>query len=443
MRKRRMGSVLLGFVLFAPGSANAQENSDADCATLMAEVGFEVRPNGAGCFELAVAIVVSASEPLILDAGRRADAGKRVLDREFSPRNVQPRIGQRPAGGGSLANTEAIPSVIPVSAAAASLAAVGTEAGTDALVALSLNPSVFLGGLDSAASAATNSRLSDVTVFVPVNGLDRDEDGQVDYLGVRLRLNALAAGLGRDLAEEAASRFGDLLEGQVASADAVELVLHDAPDLPACVDVLLDGSTGGAEMRSVCGREVPITPSPDQIEALRRELDILRHQIDSEYFGLDVRLDFGDPTLGDVPGADGTRIFGGVGYGKRFVSPEPGRRSAGFRAHLGVRSVTLDDPGRTEDSDLQVEAGLGFEVVYPTGFEPVRLVVGLDGRFGAPPDEALKDEFEADVVMFRGSLSVPFTTSNAVTLSFGTPLMGDVTPVLSVSSNFGLLLPDR
>lgn len=443
MRNRCVGPALLGFVLSAPGAAYAQQNSDADCAAVMAEIGFEVRPEGSGCFELALSIVSSASEPLIVDAGRRADAGRRVLDGEFSPRNVQPRIGQRPAGGGSLANTEAIPSVIPVSAAAASLAAVGTEAGTDALVALSLNPSIFLGGLDSTASAATSSRLSDLTVFVPVSGLDRDEDGQVDYLGVRLRLNALAAGLGRDLAEEAASRFGDLLEGQVASADAVELVLYGAPDLPTCVDILLDGSTGAAEMSAACGRDVPITPSPDQIEAFRRELAILRHEIDSEYFGLDVRLDFGDPTLGDVPGADGTRIFGGVGYGKRFVAQEPGKRSAGFRAHLGVRFTTLDDPDMTDDSDLQVEAGFGFEAVYPTGFEPVRLVVGLDGRFGDPPEEALEEEFEADVVMLRGSLSVPFTISNAVTLSFGTPLMGDVTPVLSVSTNFGLLLPDR
>lgn len=37
---------------------------------------------------------------------------------------------------------------------------------------------------------------------------------------------------------------------------------------------------------------------------------------DSKYFGLDLRFDSGDPTLGSKPGAAGTRLFGGLARGR-------------------------------------------------------------------------------------------------------------------------------
>lgn len=425
--------LLLAGTLLVPCSLFAQ-NDDSECAAAAVAADLELEGNANQCFQLAVLLTDRYSEELILTMGKEG------LNQAVDPREVMSREGQVAATGGSGASSEAIASARPMAAAGGSLAAVGGEGASATIAAITLNPALFMGKLDDAYSAARHSRMWDVTAFVPVDGLDADDDGSVDYVGLRLRLNALAAGIGRDLAAEAAAAYGSLVQNQAAHALELEALLRSAPNLDACLAVLLEGGDPAA-LNEECGEAMDLRPERELLDRFGEQLADLRAAIDGGYLGLDVRVDLGDPTLGHVPGASGTRIFGGVAFGKTIGESSPDQRSTRFRGRLGIRSVDLDDavPGTDEDDDFQVEAGFGLEVVYPSGFQPVRLELGIDGRWGNSP-EAAEEAFESETVFLRGALSVPFSESNAISVSFGAPIWGDGSPVLSVSTNWGLLL---
>jgi hypothetical protein len=58
------------------------------------------------------------------------------------------------------------------------------------------------------------------------------------------------------------------------------------------------------------------------------------------------------------------------------------------------------------------------------------------------PSRGKDDEFQTNYILLRGSLSVPITASNNLSVGFGLPLVGDVSPTMSINGNWGLLLPD-
>lgn len=436
-----LAAAVLTAVLARPASA---QNEDSDCAAvigaLVTDGVFDVdnaEEVGATCQSLAIAIGAELNDQVVMPM---------AIDSVASARDMQSRNGESPAVGGSVADGDAVASAQPVPLASGALAVVGADAGASSIVAMSINPATFLGGASDPNGADKRSRLMDATVFFPVDGLDENDDGDIDYFGLRFRVNALGTGLGLGgpaLAERAAAALGRLAREEVNLAQGIAAMLRIAPDLEGCSRLLLSGSANAAATTEVCGTLPPLSLEGPALTEFHRELAELRAQIDAEYFGLDVRLDFGDPTLGDVPGARGMRFFGGVAYGKRFVGADPDDRSVGFRARAGFRSVTLDAPptAGAEDHLDQLEAALGLEMVYPSRFQPVRIQAGLEGRWGGDPDPALTDQFESDWLVFRGSVSIPVTDTNAVTLSFGRPLGDDGTSTLSVSANWGLLLP--
>jgi hypothetical protein len=440
MRRRHVAALFPALTVavgLAGGARSATaQNTDADCA---AQLASQFGVDGGDCFSLATALQADRTDAALLGAMQSSITG---IDAVASPRDVQSRNGEAPATGGSVADAEAVASVQPVAAAAGSVAAVGSDAGASAITSMTVNPAVFFGGMSDPDVADARSRITDLTVFFPIDELDADDDGSLDYFGFRLRLNALPALPNRDLTEDAARALSDIVASDVEVAELLEGVLRAAPDLAACVLLLGGDEPAPGALEDACGSVV--APSADQelVNRFQARLAELRAAIDAEYFGLDVRLDFGDPTLGEVPGARGTRIYAGLAYGRRFLPSDVRESSYGVRARLGVRSVSLDDDALTDDidSDFQLEAGLGFEVVYPAGFKPVRLTAGLEGRFGDPPDPALEEALEANAVVVRGALTVPVTEATGVTLSFGAPLWGEVTPTLSVSANWSLLL---
>ena len=131
--------------------------------------------------------------------------------------------------------------------------------------------------------------------------------------------------------------------------------------------------------RAVSGTAVPkdliaIKLTLQSVRELRRELEGVRRQADSTYFGADIRVDVGDPTLGAVQNSAGTFLFAGLAYGRRV----PGTPSTGARyglvSRLGVRHAKLDS---STETDIAVEGG----VVQPLRIsELVVLVVAAPQR---------------------------------------------------------------
>lgn len=432
---------VLASVLVRPVSA---QNTDADCAaviqTLVGEDLVDVDDPGeagATCQSLAILIGAERNDPYVMPVD---------ITPVVTARDMQSRNGESPALGGSVAEGDAVASARPVPLASGALAVVGADWGASSVVAMSLNPATLLGGASDPDGADKRSRLADVTAFFPVDGLDQNDDGDIDYFGLRLRVNAFGTGLGLGgpaLAERASAALGRLAGAEVAVASDIREMLVDAPDLEACSRRLVAERPEVDENIEACGTLPTLSLDSATLAEFHARLAELRAEIDSEYFGLDVRLDFGDPTLGEVPGARGMRLFGGLAYGKRFLGSDTDDRSLGLRLRAGFRSVTLDAPpvAGADDHLDQLEAALGMELVYPSQFQPVRVQAGLEGRWGGDPDPALADQLESDWLVFRGSVSIPVTDTNAVTLSFGRPLDDDGTSTLSVSANWGLLLP--
>jgi hypothetical protein len=268
---------------------------------------------------------------------------------------------------------------------------VGSDAGANAVAAVTLNPSVFLTSARDPREAATWSRFGDLTVFFPVDGLDRDNDGKVDYFGARTRLNLAGPAAGSRILRAAGRAFAALVQEETDLADRITRALLEGPDPDGCIAALDTKTLDGAAVLEACGDALELTLDPREMRRLQQALEAARAEADAGYLGLDLRLDVGDPTLGAVAGASGTRLFGGLALGRRLQRSQPEAPSFGFRA-------------------------------------------------GNPPDLSLEEEFEANFLMFRFGIDVPLTAANTVSLSVGAPLVGDLSPSIAVSANWSLLL---
>jgi hypothetical protein len=362
------------------------------------------------------------------------------VNKLFSQRDLQPRTPQQPSLAGSVAQGHALPGVQPAGVAAGTIAAVGTDAGNAAIAALALNPAILLIGDEVSRRLAEYSRLIDLTVFVPVTKIkeepDETDDGDatLKYFGARLRVNIVGIGSGDKVWDGARLLAAKWIKSRAADADTIARVLTSAPDFNGCADALADNAAPGVVL-TTCGAAVTFDVNAREADMLRGELQRVRRAADSRYFGADVRFDVGDPTMGAVENAKGTFLFAGVAAGKRFGGAT-GEGRSGVRARFGGRYAKLDGLDKAE---VAVEGGLGFELVRPLEFEEINLAAALEFRTGgAPANET--DRFQTDFLMLRGSFQVPITSGNSLTLNFGAPLVGDVSPTLSVNLNWGLLL---
>jgi hypothetical protein len=184
---------------------------------------------------------------------------------------------------------------------------------------------------------------------------------------------------------------------------------------------------------------VTLEVDPQEAEQLRQQLASVRRAADAQYFGADVRVDVGDPTLGSVENASGTFLFAGLSYGRRLGGTAEESSSFGFRSRLGVRHATLDSIAKSE---FAVEGGFGFEMARQIQSQEINASAAIEFRQGNS-DPVVTDQFQTNFGMLRGSLLLPITAGNSLSINFGTPIWGDASPVMSVNFNWGLLFPDR
>ena len=428
-----MREVMLALVALAGGPVAAwaqvrtAEEANPDCAKVLAELPGKFTGT---CTTLSALLTTS-----ILDKIRNSDEAPAV-----TPRLVQSVRSEGATATGTPAQAEAVPSIQPTAVAAASLAAAGTDSGSKTIAAISLNPATLFGGTDTA-TVAKWSRVGDFTLLVP---LSKESPGVADvvglrYLGVRGRLNLTGITAGDGLLDEMDEAFRDVLRQDQALFETVRGALLALPNEAAmrqCADALLDGEVGAAP--PACKGNVRIDVSRATFNALLDKVRLVREKADARYFGLDLRLDVGDPTLGADPDNDVTAFSFGLAYGQRFLRAHASDVTSAVRLRLAARYT---DPKHVPDGVLwAVEGGGGLELSRLLQSDQfAQFSAGLDFRYSGS-DEVVRDRLQPNFLAARGGLTVPLVGGASISLGLNAPLTGDVSPSLTANINWGLLL---
>jgi hypothetical protein len=404
------------------GGAAAQVTRTPEAAATACTAAITARGlTGSNCFQLAAQMV---------------DSLTRLFYRP-APRDVQSEVSGA-ATAGSLAQSEPVPGAQPLGVGGASIAAVGADSGAKAIVAMTVNPAIFFSSPSQSDEIARASRIADLTVLFPVDDLDRNNDGKVDYFGARLRLNFTGSKAGGAL-----MKAGDaLLKTVQAEADLalrLEEFLAQAPRVGDCYDALLAKRQDKALIGEQCGSQFTMELDEMQYEDLRQRLADARAEADSKYFGLDLRFDFGDPTLGAVDSARATSIDAGLAWGRQFLGAEPTGPSAGLKARVGARYTNLTD---LKETSYAFDGAVGFEGRRPLDQgQVITASAGFEFRYGG--SSTIEDQLQTNYTVFRAALAVPVAGTTGVTLAVAAPIDGPISPVLSVNFNWGLLLPKK
>jgi hypothetical protein len=431
-------------VLMSPAAAHADETQCQ--AILKAEYAAffaTLKPGDINfCNLLAGQVFTQVSGPVI---DKVFSTGAVRVGDVFSQRDLQNRKSQNASPGGTPAQGEAIPSVQPTGVAAGTIAALGTRAGQDAIAALSVNPFVLFLASEASRQLARGSRLADVTVYIPVSGATQSstaplaDPNKLRYVGARVRFNFLGLSSGDKVWAEADKILKEQISQSSVFVTAMTGVFQVVPNVKACVDALLKPAPAAAGSAPCDTLDVNWKLDEAQALKLHEQLAAIRRQADSKYFGADIRYDFGDPTLGEVENASGKFLFAGLAVGRRFDDGTK-RTSAGVRGRLGVRHAKLDN---VDEAEFAAEGGVGFEVSRTLADEDEINVSGaVEFRRGGARAN-LTDQFQTDFTMLRGTISLPLTKGNSISINVGKPITGDVSPIFSVNFNWGLLLSDR
>lgn len=384
------------------------------------------------CVSLAVFLLEKYQSRAVLSAERVRAAAEQV-----APRDLQTRAATQPATAGAPNQGDAVPSVQPIAVAAGSLAAVGTGGGNSSIAALTLNPSILFGTPPDMDDAAKRHRVLDLTVLVPAGTMDKNGDGNIDYFGLRARVNFVAlAPATQGALQRAEQQYGVAQLALQQGSDSLAKLLVRSADVTACASAFANDVVDVKAERAACGGAIDVLVDTAAVKAFGKALAAFRDSADAKFFGLDLRLDRGDPTLGTVAGASGTSIFAGLAAGKKVSAS-----GYSLKARLGVAHEVRDD--KTLPDSLRVgtsiDGAAALEFAYPAEFQPLKASAGIEFRRGHVPSAA-QQALQTDYAAWRMSIDVPISASNSISVSYATPASGKGKPMLSVSANWQVLL---
>jgi hypothetical protein len=368
-------------------------------------------------------------------------------DREENQRRRLEAVQTTRAQTASVAG-EPTSTVEPIETAGGSVGAVGSEDGTSAVAAFAVNPALFFVSPTDEEATAKWSRFTDFSLLVPVSDADEDEDGDVDYIGFRWRINITGLSAGDALLKAVQASFARILdqgtEEHAAILSALTKVSNAA--LKPCLEALLragqvgmtvDGLATAFETgATTCGQEASLLKIS---EALYTQLDddIRKARVvaDSRYFGLDLRGDFGDLERFGIDTLAGTSLIVGLGFGRRFAFLNS-IASNGIRANLGAKYF---DPNGPTKARFGATGGVAYEAIRYYDHQRLSFAAGLEFEVDANADDDAGGS--RDLIAFRTSLNVPLGGTTSVSVSFGAPIAGstDLGPTLTVKANWRLL----
>lgn len=344
---------------------------------------------------------------------------------------------------GASTQTSSASCVEPVQLATESTSFTMTRTGPRLQLFGAINP---LAMLASPESKALLSRLMDVSFLLPLNvsqvgsmtpsTLPTPWD-VVEVISLRVRLNFLA-GTGLSQKEQLAQLRA--FESMVKQADDLQRLLEgrlqESDDLAATVQKLVAGDAKTQAAELLRARDVV-----DATFAARRATP--RGTTGS--FGLDLRLDVGDPTFSKSPSALGVSFLGSVAGAVTFRTDD---RSFALRARLGghVFAPTYDPLTRATVGSLDGAFGISFAM--PAKFylpnvgraQSLALSLGLEGRYAPVPDAGAMSTGTTQFLDVRASINIPLDDGNSLGVGLSLPLIGQTTPMLSLSGNLAQLL---
>lgn len=432
----RVPRTLVVFVATLCAAAGARAQSADVCRSVLTARGVTAQGDDP-CHTLAV-MIATTSRPVSDAAAEILKPDAVPVSSVFSARDIQSHKTQHASLAGTPAQGEAVPEVVPAGVAAGTIAAVGTDSGHDAIAAISLNPLVLMIGDDATEQLAKYSRFLDLTLFLPVTQgtpPSGTTPGTLRYFGARARVNFTGIGSGSKVWEGARQLILKWMSRAGRNTTVVLDALTAAPSLKDCANALLDNGNA-AQIKAACGKPVALEVNKDEAVQLRAELAKVRRAADSKYFGADVRYDHGDPTLGDVANASGDFLFGGLAFGRQ-ISGSSEATSFGVRSRVGIRHAKLKS---SQKSEFAVEGGLGFDLSRHVDPQDITASGALEFRYGNA-EANLRDEFQSNFTVFRGSIVVPLASANSISINFGLPVTGPISSTFSVNFNWGVLLP--
>ncbi len=304
----------------------------------------------------------------------------------------------------------------------------------------SLNPVTLFGGTDSIA-AARWSRFGDVTVLVPVStGSTSSITDRLGYLGLRARLNITGLSAGEQLLQDVNNAFTAALEQEGLLAGRIAQALESLPDSVAirkCAAAIAASAYG--DTPAACLGKVTVGLSADDYRALRKSLELAREKADAHYLGVDLRFDRGDPTLAGDSTKEMTALQAGFAFGRRTLTADPEAVRVGVQGRLGVRYT--NPRIRTDSVVWALDGGLGFESSrLVNALQEVRFSTGLDFRYSNRPD-SVAERTQTDFLVLRAAVNIPLVGGTSVSVGYTAPLVGRISPALTVNFDWGLLLP--
>ena len=438
-------AAIAGLFLLAPSPAAAQTPAErqAECREAFRRIdaeAFKTITDTDFCRNLAGYIVFKWT------GSEAAAIVKSLPEKVLSPRDVQNRTTGHADLAGTAGQGQAVPGVQPAGVAAGTIAAVGTDAGNDAIAALTVNPAVLFLAEKATSQLARLSRVADVTVFIPISSADNEDttvssDTKLRYAGVRVRFNWTGISSGNQVWAKAEEMLKDRISRMAVTGTRINGLLVGTSNVEGCSAALLDNPIDDAAITAACGAPVGFKPDVAQARSINDELVRIRRVADAKYFGADFRFDSGDPTLGAVENASGQFMFVGLALGRRFDAGDPASTAtSGIRARVGARHAKLDSEPKAE---FAVEASIGYELSRRMADDTaLEISAGFEIR-RTSGTSAAPDEFQADYTMLRASLLLPLLQGSSVSLNVAAPITGDVSPMLSVNFNWGLLLSNR
>jgi hypothetical protein len=406
----------------------AVKAANGRCATALATLSTRVSMSAGNCAFLAAFLVDTLQARI-----RLTDPGSRP-----SPRTYQSTRAGSAVAAGTPGQAEAVPGVQPTALAAASISAAGTDSGSKAITAISLNPATLFGGSDSV-FAAKWSRFADLTLLVPLDRKSATSAAGLSYFGLRSRINVTAISQGDQLLTSMLHTFTSILE---AANDLnnqllpLLLALDTQAKVEDCVRALMNADVGSAPAE--CGGRFKIAFPAELYGKLRAEIAHVREVADAHYFGLDLRFDTGDPTLGASPDRDVTSLAVGIAQGQRALGKRPTDAMIARRFYGAARYTKPKDT--TKPVVWSGDAGIAFEVSRLVQADQyVQFSGGLLARVSSG-EAAVRDKMQPNFLTLQTGLTIPLAGGSSLAVGFSAPLVGKVSPSLSVNFNWGLLL---
>lgn len=402
---------------------------------------------------------------------------KKSLDNLLS--QIQPANDATPGSQGTPAQTEAVPSIQPVSQASANAAIAGTRAGTRVMASIALNPAGMLTTSTqdpSVQEAGTrDTRLGDLSLVVPVNPSGSMPGGGVlgsfDYVGVRLRVNATplfqdalyplaqkAVVEAMRQATVASSQTSDKIEPLLAGYDpsgcAASYVGAGTAPAAQCAQLAASDVLGRRLLAATACAEAIATASPDAIEtacgqplevfdsarkaeaALHSALATLRDQHDATFIGLDARYEFGDPTFSMLPQARGSHLLAALAAGHRLLS---GGNAAGRHSFVGIKAragYQLTSLNNNMDRASSLDFAVGLETGVINNLQVFKLSVGAEGRhaWNNVPTNA-----DTNFVDIKVGVDIPQSDGTRIGALLSLPAEGQHGATLSLVGNWSAL----